>query len=126
MWLFTNRAFLSVVRHSDKPNVLLVRSRFPNHIQRVFHKAIVTEDTGTDYRYRAELNSKEVSRVIARLVSQIDYPNFKDSLNMSDENYANCCLDVYNSVARNSGEWDLDNFIYGRRETDETKQAEGE
>ncbi len=104
MWLFTQKGFLSIVRHSDKPNILIVRSRFQGHIQRVFPKAIVTEDTGTDYQYRAQINLKEVSRVIARLVSQIDYPNFKNSLNMNDENYVNCCFDVYNSVARNSGD----------------------
>ena len=126
MWLFTNRAFLSVVRHSDKPNILIVRSRFPNHIETVFPGANVTEDTGTDYRYRAELNPKEVSEAIAKMVSEIDYDNFKNSLDTNDERYLDCCFDVYNSVARNSGDWDFDKFIYGRREPDEEKQVEGE
>jgi hypothetical protein len=120
MWLFTNRGFLSIVKNSDKPNVLLVRSRFPNHIETIFPTAHVIEDAGRDYRYRAELNSKEVSEAIAKMVSKIDYDNFKNSLDLDDEGYLNCCFDVYNSVARNSIERDLDNFIYGRRETDET------
>jgi hypothetical protein len=125
MWIFTNRAFLSIVKHTDKPNVLVVRSRFPNHIQTIFPKAHVTENVGTDYRYRAELNPEEVSKAITRLVSEIDYDNFKNSLNIYDEKYLDCCLDVYNSVARISGDWNLENFILGRRETDESKQIEG-
>ena len=110
MWLFTNRAFLSIVRHSDKPNVLLVRSRFPNHIQTIFPKAHVTEDVGTDYRYRAELKTEEVSKAIAKMILNIDYPNFKGSLDMNDEDYLNCCLDVYIAVAKNSVDWDLNQF----------------
>jgi hypothetical protein len=68
---------------------------------------------------------KEVSKVVARLVSEIDYDNFKNSLDMDGERYLNCCFDVYNSVAKHSSEWDLNNFIYGRRETDESKQIKG-
>ncbi len=120
MWLFTSRGFLSIVRHSDRPGALIVRSRFPNHIQTIFPDAHVSEDAGTDYRYRAELNPKEVSRVIAKMILNIDYPNFKNSLDM-DEDYTNCCLEVYLAVAKNSGSWDLENFIYGRRETDEVE-----
>ena len=123
MWIFTQRGFLSVVRHSDKPGFLLVRSRFRGHIERIFPKTVIEEDPARDYRYRAELPIKEVSKVIARMVSEIDYPNFKNSLDLDDEGYLDCCFDVYNSVARNSGDWDLDNFIYGRREADETKQV---
>lgn len=63
--------------------------------------------------------------MIARIVSEICYDNFKGSLDMSEEDYVNSCFDVYNAVAKNSIEWDLDNFIYGRRKTDESKQAKG-
>ena len=114
MWLFTNRAFLSVVKHSGKPGILVVRSRFKGHIEKVFPKVIVREDPKRDYRYRAELPAKEVSKVIARMVSEIDYPNFKNSLDIYDEKYLDCCLDVYNTVARNSGDWNLENFTYGQ------------
>ena len=117
MWLFTNRAFLSIVKHSDKPNVLLVRSRFPNHIQTIFPKAHVTEDVGTDYRYRAELKTEEVSKAIAKMILNIDYHNFKNSLN--DEKYLNCCLDVYSVVAKNSDDWDFSQFQCLREELNE-------
>jgi hypothetical protein len=113
------------VRHIDKPNVLIVRSRFQGHIERIFPNVRVEEDGERDYRFRAELPAKEVSKVIARLVSEIDYDNFKNSLDMNDERYLESCIDVYNSVARNSGDWDLDNFLYGMRETDESKEVKG-
>jgi hypothetical protein len=119
MWIFTQRAFLSIVRHSEKPGVLIVRSRFPNHIQTIFPDAHVEEDGTRDYRFRAELPVREVAKTISRMVLEIDYPNFKDSFDLDDEKYFETCIDVYNVVARNSGDWDLDNFIFGRRESNE-------
>ena len=52
MWIFTSRGFLSVVRHTEKSEVLIVRSRFRGHIERIFFKARVEEDATRDYRYR--------------------------------------------------------------------------
>jgi hypothetical protein len=109
MWIFTQKGFLSIVRHTDKPNVLIVRSRFRGHIEKMFPNAHVTENIGTDYRYRAELNPEEVSKAIAKMILEIDYPNFKGSLD-SDGDYASCCLDVYIAVAKNSDDWDFSQF----------------
>ena len=112
MWIFTQKGFLSIVRHIDKANILIVRSRFKGHIERVFPKARVEEDATRDYRFRAELPIEEVSKMIANMVSQIDYHNFKDSL--SDEIYFESCVQIYNLLAKNSIEWDSDNLIIGR------------
>jgi len=117
MWIFTQKGFLSIVRHTDKPNVLIVRSRFRGHIEKIFPKARVEEDGSRDYRFRAELPANEVSEVIARLVSEIGYDNFKNSLDMSDQGYMDCCLDVYHSVLRNAG--DFSQFDYLREEPNE-------
>jgi hypothetical protein len=117
MWVFSSQGFLSIVRHIDKPEVLIVRSRFRGHIERIFPKALVIEDAERDYRFRAELPAKEVSKVIARLVSEIDYDNFKGSLDMNDEKYFESCVEVYNSVAR--GSEDFSQFHLGRRGHDE-------
>lgn len=125
MWIFSQQAFLSIVRHMDKPNILVVRSRFKGHIEQIFPKAVVEEDPKRDYRFRAELPANEVAKTISRLVSEISYDNFKASLGMNDEKYLDCCFDVYNSVVKNSDNWDLENFIYGRRKTDEAKQTKG-
>ncbi len=117
MWIFTQKGFLSIVRHTDKSNILIVRSRFRGHIEKIFPNAHVIEDATRDYRYRSELPAKEVSKVIARLVSEIDYGNFKNSLGMNDERYFESCVEVYNTVARNS-----ETNIFGngdRRESNE-------
>ncbi len=123
MWIFSEKAFLSIVRNTDKPGFLLVRSRFKGHIEKVFPKARVEEDPTRDYRFRAELTAKEVSRVIGKMVSEIDYDNFKASLEPDDQGYYESCIDTYYVVARNSADWNLDNSLYGRRETDETEQV---
>ena len=105
MWIFTQKGFLSIVRHIDKANVLIVRSRFRGHIEKIFPKARVEEDGSRDYRFRAELPANEASKVIAEMVLTIRYDNFKASLDMYDERYMDCCLDVYHSVLRNAGDF---------------------
>ena len=102
MWIFSQKAFLSIVRHIDKANVLIVRSRFRGHIESIFPKAHVTEDAERDYKYRVELPAKEVSKALAELVLGIRYENFKNSLDMNDERYFESCISVYNSVLINS------------------------
>lgn len=98
MWLFTNRGFLSVVKHSDKRGVLIIRSRFPNHIQRIFPNAHVIEDPNRDYRFRAEIPAKQVAERIGAAVLNIDYESFKDSVDTKDWEYLSCCIDVYHTV----------------------------
>ncbi len=120
MWIFSQMGFLSIV-HSDKPGFLLVRSRFKGHIEKIFPKARVEEDSTRDYRFRAELPIKEVSRVIGKLISEICYDNFKASLEPDAQGYYESCIDTYYVVARNSSDSDLDSPFYGRRETDESK-----
>ena len=105
MWIFSQMGFISIVQHIDKSNILIVRSRFRGHIERIFPNAHVLEDPNRDYRFRAELPAKEVSKVIAGLVSEIDYDNFKNSLDVNDQGYLNCCIDVYHSVLRNAGDF---------------------
>ena len=117
MWVFSQQAFLSIVRHIDKANILIVRSRFPGHIERLFPKAHVLEDAERDYRYRTELSLKEVSEAIAKMVLRIEYDNFKSSLDMNDERYLESCIDVYNAVAR--GSEDFSQFHFWRRRHNE-------
>jgi hypothetical protein len=125
MWIFSSQGFLSIVKHTDKPNILVVRSRFRGHIEKIFPNAHVDEDANRDYRFRVELPVEVVSKTISRMVSQIDYPNFKNSLGLDDEKYLESCVQVYETLANNSGDWDLDNLFNGRRGTDESKQAKG-
>ncbi len=125
MWIFTSLGFISIVRHTDKPGILIVRSRFKGHIEKIFPKALVEEDANRDYRFRVQLPIKEVAKVISRLVAEICYDNFKACLEKDNQGYHESCVDTYYVVAKDSGNWDLDNFIYGRRESDEKKQVKG-
>jgi len=81
MWIFSQKAFLSIVRHTDKPNILIVRSRFRGHIERIFPKARVEEDVERDYRFRTELLPRlKVSLVPSNSIdpmSPVGFPFFK-------------------------------------------------
>jgi hypothetical protein len=79
MWLMLNNAFLSVVHKECGPDELLVRSRRPGDIEKVFPDAVVRESLGTDYRYRSVMPRSVVADAMARVVDSIDYPNFKGS-----------------------------------------------
>lgn len=80
MWLYLNDAFLSVVAHRQRPDVLLVRARIGGDLERVFPGAKVARTPSADYRYRAEIPRGEFARVLAERALAIDYPNFKGSV----------------------------------------------
>ena len=80
MWLCSRDSFLSIVSKGCAPTELLVRARRKNDIEKVFPSATVTRNTGTDYLYRAVIPRGAVKQALAAMVDQIDYPNFKDSV----------------------------------------------
>ena len=80
MWIFLNNSFLSIVAHRDKSNYLLVRARRAGDIEAVFPSASTWEDAKADYRFRAEIAREDVSAALARAAEEIDYPNFKASV----------------------------------------------
>ena len=80
MWICLNNAFLSVVQDRDDPETLLVRARVVGHIQQVFPEAKVFTDPKADYLYRAFIGRKAVAQAVAASIEDIDYDNFKDSV----------------------------------------------
>jgi hypothetical protein len=88
VWLFTRRGFFSVVNHSYKPGHLLVRARVREDIDNMARllaqesgrpfTPLVTPDA--DYRYRLEVPRADFARAMARLVEELDYPNFKTAV----------------------------------------------
>jgi hypothetical protein len=106
MWIFCRDGFLSIVQHWEKPDILIVRSRFKGHIQRIFGDvAVVEEETGTDYEYRAFLSKELVSKVIADAINDIDYGNFKNELGSKvkrlDATYVRRCWATYEVMSGN-------------------------
>ena len=80
MWLCLRDSFLSIVAKDCAANELLVRARRPGDIEKVFPNAKVTRNTNSDYLYRAVLPRDVVKQAVAAMIDQIDYPNFKDSV----------------------------------------------
>lgn len=97
MWIFLNDAFFSIVQptdwksHEPSPN-LIVRSRFPDDIKRVFPDAKVSKTPNRDYLFRAVVNRELIAKKMAIEVSRIAYSNFKSSV-QEDERH-----DAYSDV----------------------------
>lgn len=97
MWLFTSKAFLSVVQHKTDPSVLIVRSRRPGHIQDLFPGVKTVTLDYRDYQYRAELPREVVAERMAQYVREMAYTNFKDSV--TENVYHNACFKVWDAMA---------------------------
>lgn len=97
MWVFTKSGFFSAVQHTEKPDVLLVRARFPGDLRRfcLAHgiKAEVCETPYADYRFRAEIPREVFAEALKAEALAIDYPNFKAAVHDGterDEAYMSC------------------------------------
>ena len=81
MWLCLNNAFLSIVNKDCPPGSLLVRARRPGDIEKVFgDKVKVTRSTDSDYLLRAIVAVEQVELAMKRAVRNIEYENFKNSV----------------------------------------------
>ena len=80
MWLCLRDSFLSIVAKDCAANELMVRARRPGDIEKCFPDAKVTRNTGSDYLYRAVLPRDVVKQAMVAMIDQIDYPNFKDTV----------------------------------------------
>jgi len=80
MWIGDNEGWLSIVKHLDKPDHLLVRARRREHIEKIFPNADIYENMKADYPYRADIPKSDVISIMVDRIDRIDYPNFKDSV----------------------------------------------
>ncbi len=85
MWIAFNNSFLSIVKNRDNNSELLVRARVKGDIENIFPSANVFEDELADYRYRAFIDKRLVSEEISTNLLNIDYDNFKNSVDWSDQ-----------------------------------------
>ena len=98
MWIIMNDAFLSVVKNRNKKDSLLVRARVEGDIEKVFPKARVRVNQGTDYKYRAFIPKWIVSKAIKKSIENIDYENFKSSVPFEDKLRHDTYLDVWTNL----------------------------
>jgi hypothetical protein len=100
MWLFSKSGFVSVVAHRKQEGMLLVRSRFEEDIAAVCERLAAAgttvepfEDQQADYRYRVVCPKEAFAELVARLVNEIDYDNFKSAVHgnpVRDQAYMRC------------------------------------
>lgn len=101
MWLFSKIGFVSAVKHRDRQGMLMVRARLKEDIEairaRLMHAGAsgveCTETPDADYRYRLVCRQEEFAGVVAELVNDIDYDNFKNAVHgnrVRDRAYMRC------------------------------------
>ena len=84
MWLVTNFGFFSVVQKKGD-DILTVRARVRSDLEALKEKYIPTlgdilEGEGTDYKYRAKVSREDLAKAMQKIIMDIDYSNFKDSV----------------------------------------------
>ena len=93
MWFFTKRGFISVVRHRDQPEMMLVRARASAHIQAIFSDSEIHCTPTADYRFRALVHRDEFLGRMLGEMADIDYDNFKAAI--PDAEYHDAATEVW-------------------------------
>ena len=106
MWIFTNKGFLSVVRHRDKRNHLLVRARENGVLEEIFgpnytdERCVIEENPDADYRFRTVVHEGYFRQVMNYHIDEITYDNFKNSIPPDKADYHDACMDVWSTMHR--------------------------
>ncbi len=87
MWLITPVGFFSVVRKPGdaKNKTLTVRARVREDLEALKTGFLpelgeIAESSTNDYRFRAVAPKAAVAKAMAKLVDDLDYPNFKSEV----------------------------------------------
>lgn len=88
MWIYTNRAFLSIVQNNRNPQEFHVRARKAGDIEATFPGVEVTHTPHGDYKYRADIDRGDVMSAVFNAMQDIDYANFKNSVDDQDRHDA--------------------------------------
>jgi hypothetical protein len=82
MWIFTQDGFVSAVRHTDKPDHLMVRSRDYQSLIGLSNasKQQITKTPTADYPYRVTVKDDKFNNWLTDSVTQLEYSNFKSQV----------------------------------------------
>lgn len=87
MWLITPIGFYSIVCKPGDAEVetLTIRARVKSDLEALRQEYLpsleaISEDAGTDYRFRAKAKRGDVEKALAQMVRQLDYGNFKNEV----------------------------------------------
>lgn len=86
MWICFNTGFISVVEDKRSINELVVRARRKDILEKLFpnNEIVQLDPKIADYKYRIYCSKLEMANIIADNISNIDYSNFKNSVNDYD------------------------------------------
>ena len=85
MWIFTPFGFFSVVHKThDAPDRLTIRGRvrgdLENLVSHLPSASVIREDANADYRFRITAEKDDLAYLMARLIGDLDYDNFKNEV----------------------------------------------
>ena len=88
MWIMTRDGFFSTVKKPNQENEVTVRARVKNDLERLMRRldidTDIIENGGTDYPFRIVMKQKLWSKYLQKTGQDIDYDNFKASLDHKD------------------------------------------
>lgn len=85
MWIFTTAGFFSIVAKPDDDGTLTIRARAARDLDRLRDQFLpelgaTIAHAGTDYPYRAKAPRAAVAAAISKLVTAVEYDNFKNAI----------------------------------------------
>jgi hypothetical protein len=84
MWICLNDGFYSAVEDPYNYDYLYVRARNKEHLQKNFQNYKILKKKNSDYPFRIRILKSEFAEIIKSKILEIDYDNFKDSVDEQD------------------------------------------
>lgn len=102
MWVICVRGFFSVVEHTERPGVVLIRARQRGDLEnacellpRWWRRPRIVDRSPADYRWGIELSRRRWRRLARRLADEVRYPNFKSAVADTNATRAGVYHDVW-------------------------------
>lgn len=106
MWIFTRDGFYSAVQHNEKSDLLQVRARRRDDLERLaaalgYRDAPIIEMREADYRWRLNVDRDDFAGYMVEAVHDIDYEtNVKGTLSRNDSSRSHAMMDVWGAMYR--------------------------
>ena len=98
MWVFTEKGFVSAVRHYSEDGVVVVRARDQESLSGLssLAKVAVKKSPANDYPYRVHVKDDVFQEWLRSSAASIDYTNFKDRVHLTrGDHFAGVLVDVW-------------------------------
>ncbi|MEW6234566.1 MAG: hypothetical protein AB1656_04205 [Candidatus Omnitrophota bacterium] len=95
MWVFTSRAFISIVYCRENPDMRLVRAREAGAIKELFPDAEIVKDEQGDYRYYAVIPAIHVASTLSKYIFEMKYESLKSTIPKKKKRYHDACMSVW-------------------------------